>query len=160
VENNIEFPIILFVDGHSSHMSLPLSDFSQAKQIELEALKANATHILQPLDVTFFRAFKSSWQQNCMEVYRKNNLLSIKKHQFAKILKNTLQNMKVDKTLQNGFQICRLCPFNENAVDYKKVFTRTTKSKVLCVQEEDTSINHINNEEIALTCIENMIEKN
>jgi len=95
-----------------------------------------------------------------VEICRKNNLLSIKKHQFAKVLKNTLQNMKVDKTLQNGFQICGLYPFNENAVDYKKVFTRTTKSKVLCVQEEDTSINHINNEEIALTCIENMIEKN
>lgn len=95
-----------------------------------------------------------------MEVCRKNYLLCIKKHQFAEVLKNTLQNMKVDKTLQNGFQTCGLCPFNENAVDYKKVVTRTIKSKVLCVQEEDTSINHNNNKMIGLTCIENMIEKN
>lgn len=51
LKNKIVFPVVLYVNGHSSHTSLSLSQFCQKKQIELIALKANSTHILQQLDV-------------------------------------------------------------------------------------------------------------
>lgn len=154
IRNNIAFPIILFVDGHSSHITLPLSEFCKEKQIVLIALKANATHILQPLDVAFFRTFKSSWQQSCSAFCRNNNLLNIKKYQFADVLKYTFENMKVDKILQNGFKTCGLYPFNENAINYEKVFDKITKTSS---KEKNTLINHTHNEAIGL--IENMIGK-
>lgn len=55
---NIKFPIILFLDGHTSHLTLALSEFCSNNEIILIALCANATHILQPLDVAVFRPLK------------------------------------------------------------------------------------------------------
>lgn len=55
IQMHIEFPIILFVDGHSSHLTLALSDFCVQNKIELIALYPNATHLLQPMDVSIFR---------------------------------------------------------------------------------------------------------
>lgn len=130
--NGIIFPIILFIDGHASHMSLPLSEFCQNNQIELVALKANTTHILQPLDVAFFRPFKSSWLQNCMEFCRKNNLFGLKKYQFLDVLKYTLKNMEIEQTLKNGFRTCGLYPFDENAINYEKV----TESRIYQVKSK------------------------
>lgn len=62
-----------------------------------------------------------------MEFCRKNNLINIKKHQFAEVLKYTFENIDIRKTLKNGFQTYGLCPFNENAVNYDKIFDRSTQ---------------------------------
>ena len=45
--NNVKRPVILFVDGHASHMTMQLSDFCVLKQIEVIPLYPNSTHILQ-----------------------------------------------------------------------------------------------------------------
>lgn len=63
VNNNIEFPVVLYVDGLTSHMTLALSQFCKEKQIELIALYPNATHIIQPLDVAVFHPLKSKWKK-------------------------------------------------------------------------------------------------
>ena len=57
-KNNYEFPIVLFVDNHVSHVILPLCKFCVENQVELIALYPNSTHILQPLDVSLFRPLK------------------------------------------------------------------------------------------------------
>lgn len=57
----IQFPIILYVDSHVSHMTLQLTDYCRAKKIVLIALYPNATHILQPMDVAVFRSLKMAW---------------------------------------------------------------------------------------------------
>lgn len=62
-EKGIQRPIILYVNGHSSHLTLNLSKFCSEKQIVIVALYPNATHVLQPLDVSFFKPFKNKWQQ-------------------------------------------------------------------------------------------------
>lgn len=59
-ENNIQRPVILFLDGHSSHMTLPLSELCSQNQIELVAFYPNATHVLQPLDVGVFGPLKKA----------------------------------------------------------------------------------------------------
>ena len=53
-ENDIVFPIILFVDGHSTHMSLTAAEFCRDNQVVHYCLVPNATHLMQPLDVGFF----------------------------------------------------------------------------------------------------------
>ena len=62
IKNQIELPVILYVDGHSSHITKPLSDFCVDHKIELVALFPNATHIMQPMDVSLFRSLKISWK--------------------------------------------------------------------------------------------------
>lgn len=62
LKNNIQLPVVLFLDGHTSHISLPLSMFCKEKGIILVALLPNSTHILQPLDVAVFRPVKRTWR--------------------------------------------------------------------------------------------------
>lgn len=63
VKNSIQFPVILYLDGHSSYFSLPLCKFCQEKNIFLLALFPNSTHLTQPLDRTFFKPLKKAWSQ-------------------------------------------------------------------------------------------------
>nr|XP_033334385.1 uncharacterized protein LOC117225161 [Megalopta genalis] len=156
LHNNIVFPIILYIDAHSPHVTLALSEFCHKNGIELMALKANPMHILQPLDVSFFHTFQSFWQKNCMEFCNSNNLLSVKKYQVANILKSTFESIKVAKILQNGFRTCGLYPINENVVNYEKVFNRI--AKVSC-EEENILVKHTYDTQSGLKCIENVIGK-
>lgn len=48
IEMNVTFPVILFVDGHRSHLSYELSTLCDKLKIEIIALYPNATRILQP----------------------------------------------------------------------------------------------------------------
>jgi hypothetical protein len=62
-ENDISRPVILFVDGHKSRMSLHLSIWCDENEIILHALPANTTHIMQPADVSVFKPLKSQWKK-------------------------------------------------------------------------------------------------
>lgn len=120
--SGIELPIILYIDGHSSHITLPLSEFCHEKQIILIALYPNSTHILQPLDVSLFRTFKMAWQKSFQSFCQKFGTISIKKCQVAPLLEKTFKSLDLKNILQNGFKACGLCPLDVNAVDFKKVF--------------------------------------
>ena len=61
IKNNIEFPVVVFLDGYSSHMTLPLSQFCKEHKIEIIALYPNSTHLLQPLDVAVIHPLKIQW---------------------------------------------------------------------------------------------------
>lgn len=43
-EQNVKKPVLFFVDGHKSHMSMPLSKFCEDNDIILYALPPNTTH--------------------------------------------------------------------------------------------------------------------
>lgn len=52
--SNTKFPVVVFLDGHLSHLSLPFSRLCRENDIIVICLHPNTTHILQPLDVSFF----------------------------------------------------------------------------------------------------------
>ena len=49
--NNIQKPIVLFLDGASCHISMEVTLLSKERQIRLWLIYPNSTHILQPLDL-------------------------------------------------------------------------------------------------------------
>lgn len=63
VEKKIKLPVILVLNGHRSHNSLQLSKFCSGSGITIITLPSNYTHILQPLEVAFFKPMKGSWQR-------------------------------------------------------------------------------------------------
>lgn len=115
---NIVFPVVLFVDGHSSHLTLPLSNFCRQHEIELIALYPNATHILQPLDVAVFHPLKSAWKKTVNNWRLENNGQRLKKEMFAPLLKKAIDSIDVASMAKNGFQTCGLYPFTPDAVEF------------------------------------------
>lgn len=72
-ENIIPRPVIVFIDGHSSHLTMHTSKFCQENGIILIALLPNATHLLQPMDVAIFRVLKEGWKKSVHQ-WRINHL--------------------------------------------------------------------------------------
>lgn len=52
------FPVILFLDGHCTHLSYKLSSLCVKLQIIVVCLYPNATRIMQPADVAAFKPIK------------------------------------------------------------------------------------------------------
>ncbi|CAF1487813.1 unnamed protein product, partial [Didymodactylos carnosus] len=60
---DIARPLLLILDGHSSHRSVRLVEAAIEHQVILFALPLHTTHILQPLDVVVFKPVKEKWKQ-------------------------------------------------------------------------------------------------
>lgn len=119
VKQNVQFPVILFVDGHRTHLTYKLSQLCTELQIILIALYPNATRILQPADVSCFKPLKTFWKQGVLQWRRDNPYCQLAKCHFAPILQKALANLKKD-AVANGFRACGLWPWNPNAIDYLK----------------------------------------
>ena len=62
-------PIILFVDGHVSHITLNVIDLARENDVILFCLPPHTTHALQPLDVSFFRSLKSNFSKVVHDIF-------------------------------------------------------------------------------------------
>lgn len=62
-EKHIARPVVVFMDGHSSHVSLHLSHLCRPNGIILICLPPNTMHIMQPLDVAYFFPLKQAWKR-------------------------------------------------------------------------------------------------
>ncbi|GAB0092623.1 HTH psq-type domain-containing protein [Sergentomyia squamirostris] len=120
LEQKIEFPVILYLDGHSSHITLELSKFCKAKGIELIRLYPNATHLMQPLDTAFFGPLKKTWKKALIKWKTKNDWGKLKPKSVPKILQEAMRNMNMAEVAKNGFRGCGLLPFNPLAIKKEK----------------------------------------
>ena len=62
-------PVILFVDGHHSHINLELINVAREHKVHIMCLPPNLTHILQPMDVGVFRPLKQCYY-NILKEYK------------------------------------------------------------------------------------------
>lgn len=60
LKKKVKFPVLYFVDGHSSHMAVEVADLRSDLGIVLVALYPNTTRITQPADVAIFKPLKNA----------------------------------------------------------------------------------------------------
>lgn len=133
-KKEIALPVILFVDGHSSHLTYHLSNFCNEVGIVIVALNPNATHIIQPLDVSVFGPLKKKWTREVHKWRMENSQISINKLQLPKLLHGILQNDLHPQVIVNGFRKCGLYPFDEEAIDYTKC-----SNEIILSADQETS---------------------
>jgi len=142
---NIERPVILYVDGHSSHMTLPVAEFCMDHQIELIALFPNATHLIQPLDVALFRTLKSSWR-DCVNDWRVQNQRNLRREDFSPLLKIAIEHIELPRVMSNGFRKCGLFPFSADVLQYNQLLQKkknNTTSVTVTSGPEQNAENHL-----------------
>lgn len=122
VNNKVEFPVILYLDGHSSHMTLALSNLCKDLQIELIALHPNATHILQPMDVAVFHPLKTKWLKTLREWRLENEVVKLTRDNFGPVLNTAMSQLDFQQVLKNGFRTTGLFPFSADGINYNKFF--------------------------------------
>lgn len=129
-EEKAKFPVVVFLDGHSSHLSLELSEFCSSNQIILISLFPNATHILQPLDVAVFGPIKSKWKQICRQWRIENDGREINKADVPLALSRFIGgDPSMQENVISGFKSTGLFPFEPNNVDYSKIVERPVRAE-------------------------------
>lgn len=121
-ENEIQTPVVLFVDGHVSHRSLDLSKFCLEKGIILISLIPNTTHLLQPMDVVVFGPTKRKWAAVLKDFRRANQTLDrMSKEVFVGLLDRCLNECLSPSTLKSSFTKTALYPFDANNFDFSQL---------------------------------------
>ena len=80
-----EHPVLLLVNGHSTHIDVEVSKLCSQNGILLYCLPPHSSHVLQPLDVGFFSSLKKNWQK--AEYLIKNIGAVVTKDTFAGVLR-------------------------------------------------------------------------
>lgn len=119
VRTSVTLPIILFVDGHRTHLTYEVSQLCSNLKIILVALYPNATRILQPADVASFRPLKNLWRYGVLKWRRDHPHINLRKEDFAPILKLAVSAL-TPQTIANGFKACGIYPWNSSAIDFTK----------------------------------------
>ena len=122
-------PQLILLDGHHSHKTLEAVEFCREKGIELISFPPHCTHKLQPLDRTYFKALKASFNQEADNWMVSNPGQRITVHNMAALSGKAFLRTALPEKAVNGFKICGLEPFDPN------VFTDTDFEGVLETDE-------------------------
>ena len=76
-------PILLLLDGHSSHYNPEAVRLAKEKDVILFTLVPHTTHEMQPLDTAVFGPLKLHWQEACHDFVQSNPGRIITKYQSA-----------------------------------------------------------------------------
>ena len=117
----VQRPVILFVDGRSSHLTLELIDLARSNDIILFCLPPHTTHALQPLDVAVFKSLKGSFFKTVRAFCftRKNFVVS--KRDFVSVVKGPFEKAFSISNIKAGFSKSGIFPFNPKVVDVAKM---------------------------------------
>ena len=76
-------PILLLLDGHSSHYNLEAVTFVKENGIIMFTLVPHTTHMIQPLDTAVYGPLKTNWQDVCHKYIQSQPGKVITKYQFS-----------------------------------------------------------------------------
>ena len=108
---------VVISDNLSSHFNYNVLKLCEENDIRFIALAPNATHLLQPLDVAFFRPMKEGWRKTLSEwketAYGRR-CGTIPKQDFPKLLRELMVGLEQNSVnnMKAGFKKCGILPFN------------------------------------------------
>ena len=122
--NKIARPVIIFIDGPNAHISLQAAAFCKLKKIQPWVLRANMTHLLQPLDLTFFSSLKKKLSQlaHFWHAVPQNAGQTLSKYSVMRILYQATEDcLAIPNLVANGFRRSGLFPWDPSAPDRAKL---------------------------------------
>ena len=139
-------PVLLLMDGHSSHYNLEAVDLAKKNDVILFTLVPHTTHELQPLDTAVYAPLKTNWQDACHCYLQSHPGTVITKYQFSKLFSGAWLKTMVPSNIISGFKCCGIYPFNPKAVlDHDPCCTSKhadSSSQSITTATEGSSGNH------------------
>ena len=109
-------PLLLMLDGHSSHYTLELVKLAAEHDVILFCLPPHTTADSQPLDTTCFKPLKTYWVDSCRKYLFANPSRVITKFQFSALFAEAWSKGMTISNVTAGFRTTGVCPFNPKAV--------------------------------------------
>ena len=120
-------PVILFLDGHHSHISLELIRKARANNVILQCLPPNTTHLLQPLDVGVFAPVKSAWKSILKRYKLETRGERVSKEVFPSLVAQLWDASFKPDHCKGGFRGAGLVPFSRRHVLQKVAPSSSTE---------------------------------
>jgi len=124
-------PVLLILDGHSTHITWELTKYRERNLIELLCLPSHASHILQPLDVGVFGPMKNSYTKHCdiclsqtnTNIFNAGKTIKkvIDKYVFGGLFKKAYYDAMSANNVLSAFESTGIWPINRNRLNWDKV---------------------------------------
>ena len=99
-------PVLVFYDGHKSHVSLGLIDWAKENHIILFVLPAHCSHLLQPMDVSCYGPFENAWNSAFQQHLRASGENVITRYDVCKIACNVYASTLSVGNIQSALKRC------------------------------------------------------
>jgi len=109
-------PLLLLLDGHSSHFELSSIEMAREKGVIILCLPPHTTHESQPLDSAVFGPLKKHWTDECHDYQQTHPGEVITKYNFSKLFSKAWLKSLSAQNLIAGFKNCGVHPFNRSAI--------------------------------------------
>ncbi|KAG5863625.1 hypothetical protein JTB14_027813 [Gonioctena quinquepunctata] len=96
---NLDGPKVIIGDNLCSHLTISVIEQCENNNIRFVLLPPNSTHLLQPLDVAYFRPFKGAWR-DVIEKWKLKNRGVLPKTVFPKLLNETIEKNGVTAAVE------------------------------------------------------------
>lgn len=109
-------PLLLLVDGHSSHFTVEILDKAKAEHINIYCFPSHLTHILQPLDVSVFGPLKRSHTAELEKWTQENPKSKVTLNTVLKCACKAWQTVFTSKLIIKSFRESGVHPCHENTI--------------------------------------------
>ena len=138
---NRERPVLLLLDGHSSHYSPPTVTLAAENGVILFTLPPNTTHLTQPLDRTCFGPLKTAWREACHKFRCANPTRAITIYDFNMLFATAWYKAMSMPNIIAGYKATGIYPYDSSVFHHSLNQMETNlKSKTIL---ERTGLSYI-----------------
>ena len=115
------WPVLLILDGHSSHITIETIELARSQDVHLLCLPSHSTHILNPLDIGVFKSFKSFFSKACHKYVVSNPGRVITTDLIASLVGEAWPQSVTPINIMGGFKKSGVYPLNPGAVSDRTI---------------------------------------
>lgn len=105
-------PVLMVLDNHESHLSIPVLNFCKENGVVLLSFPPHTSHKLQPLDRTVFGPLKRYFNSAADAWLRSNPGKVMNIYDIPAVLKDSFLLALTPLNIQKGFSVTGIWPFN------------------------------------------------
>lgn len=135
-------PLLLLMDGHSSHFCPEMIRTAAAEGVLLFTLPPHTTHLCQPLDKGPFAPLKVEWRKTVHNFVSAHQGRVVTRYDFSELFASTWYNAMSMKNITAGFRVTGVFPFNKQAVVFPEEKS-SIKVELKDTLPKDTGIKYI-----------------
>ena len=113
-------PLLLLLDGHSSHFKPDTIRFAKEHGIVVFCLPPHTTHECQSLDCSLFGPLKTKWRSVCHSFHQKHPTAVISKLNFCALFKQAWVNAVTPEVITSGFRKAGVYPLDRARISISK----------------------------------------
>lgn len=107
-------PVLLLLDNHESHLSIPALDFAKENGVVMLSFPPHCSHKLQPLDRSVFGPLKKFVNSACASWMKNHPGSTISIYDIPGIVASSLPHAITPITIMSGFRVAGIYPLNRD----------------------------------------------